>query len=168
MKFRLETSLLAWGLAGWMTGAAAQEDCQKRIETIKTLGDMQAALSCVQGQILTEAERVREHTEKTKAQLLQQTVVQSVEHTELVTTKVRQVALKDATNGVWKPIPDSADARACFLTAVRLPAQGLCQVAYQGDLKRWAYSVSDPASAGFTCTTTCIWLEIRRKAQAGQ
>jgi hypothetical protein len=165
MQFRLENNLLAWVLAGWASGVAAQEDCQNRIAKIETVGDIRAALSCVQGQILTEAERVRDHAERTKDQLLQQTVVQTADHIELVTTKVRQVALKDSTNGVWKPIPDATDARACFLTAVRLPAQGLCQVAYQGDLKRWAYSVSDPASAGFTCTTTCIWLEVRRKAQ---
>jgi hypothetical protein len=164
MKFRLKTSVLAWVLAGWASGVAAQEDCQARINKMETAGDIQAALTCVQSQITSESERVRNHAEKTKNQLLMQTV----EQLELVTTNVRQQSLKESTNGTWKPIPESADARACFLTAVRLPAQGLCQVAYQGNLKRWAYSVSDPASAGFTCTATCVWMEIRSKKQTEQ
>lgn len=164
MKFRLKNSVLAWALAGSASGVAAQEDCQARINKIEKVADIQAALLCVQGQITSEAERVREHTEKTKNQLL----LQTVDQLELVTTNVRQVALTEKTDGSWKPIPESGEARVCFLTAVRLPARGLCQIAYQGNLGRWAYSVSDPASAGFTCTATCVWMDIRRKKTSEQ
>ncbi|MEW6760194.1 MAG: hypothetical protein AB1437_05165 [Pseudomonadota bacterium] len=162
MKLSLKTSVLLSVVAAAAPAASAQEDCQARINKIEKIGDIQAALSCVQGQITSEAERIRNHTEKTKNQLL----LQTVDQLELVTTNVRQVSLKDPTNGTWKQIPDSADAKACYLSAVRLPAQGLCQVTYQSSLARWAYNVSDPASAGFTCTATCVWMDIRRKAQA--
>jgi hypothetical protein len=164
MKQGMKTGVLAVVLAGVATGATSQEDCQARINQIQKLGDIQAALSCVQGQITSEAERVRNHAEKTKNQLL----LQTVDQLELVTTNVRQVSLKDPTNGTWKQIPDSADAKACYLSAVRLPAHGLCQVTYQNSLARWAYNVSDPSSAGFTCTATCVWMDIRRKAQTEQ
>lgn len=164
MNFRLKNSVLAWALAAWASGVAAQEDCQARINKIEKVADIQAALLCVQGQITSESARMREHTEKTKNQLL----LQTVDQLELVTTNVRQVPLTEKTDGTWKPIPESTEARACFLTTVRLPARGLCQIAYQGNLGRWAYSVSDPASAGFTCTATCVWMEIRRKKEAEQ
>lgn len=159
MKFHLKNKVLAWVVAVWASGAAAQEDCQARINKMKTVGDIQAALTCVQGQITSESERVRDHAEKTKNQLL----LQTVDQLELVTTNLRHVELKESTNGTWKPIPESTDARACFLTAVRMPARGLCQISYQGTLKRWAFNISDPGSSGFTCTASCIWLEIRSK-----
>lgn len=164
MKFRMKSSVLAWVLAVSASGAVAQEDCQARINKIEKIGDIQAALTCVQGQITSEAERVRQHTEKTKKQLL----LQTVDQLELVTTNVRHVPLKESTNGTWKQIPDSADAKACFLSSVRMSAQGLCQVTYQSAQERWTYNLSDPNSAGFTCSATCVWMEIRRKAQAEQ
>lgn len=164
MKFRLRTSVLASVLAAAASGVAAQEDCQARINKIEKIGDIQAALTCVQGQITSEAERVRQHVERTKQQLL----LQTVDQLELVTTNVRQVTLKETTNGAWKQIPESTDAKACFLSAVRMPAQALCQVAYQGAQKRWAYNLSDPTSAGSTCSATCVWMDVRRKAQAAQ
>ncbi|MGX9216837.1 hypothetical protein ACWV27_00270 [Massilia varians] len=164
MKFRMRTSVLVCVLAVSASGVAAQEDCQARINKIEKIGDIQAALTCVQGQITSEAERVRQHTEKTKQQLL----LQTVDQLELVTTNVRQVPLKESTNGAWKQIPDSTDAKACFLSAVHTPAQGLCQIAYQGAQERWAYNLSDPTSAGLSCSATCVWMDIRRKAQAEQ
>lgn len=164
MKFRMKTGVLAWVLAGSASSVSAQEDCQARINKIETVGDIQAALTCVQGQITSEAERIRQHTEKTKNQLL----LQTVDHLELVTTNVRHVPLKESTNGTWKQIPDSADAKACFLSSVRMSTQGLCQITYQSAQERWAYNLSDPNAAGLTCSATCVWMDIRRKAQAEQ
>src|SRR3712207_501777 len=144
MKFRMRTSVLACAsiCAASASGVAAQEDCQARINKIEKIGDIQAALTCVQGQITSEADRVRQHAEKTKQQLL----LQTVDQLELVLTNARHVPLKETTNGAWKQIPDSADAKACFLSAVRMPAQGLCQITYQGSQERWAYNLSDPTS----------------------
>ena len=161
MKPRVKTCVLTCAVAGWASSVAAQEDCNARISTIKTIGDMQAALSCVEGHVAAEAERSRKIAENYKSQVLQQIIDQF----ELRTTSVRHVSLKEATNGAWKQIPDSADANACFLSSVRLPPQGLCQVTYQGNLERWAYNVSDLGAAGFTCTATCVWMGLRPKAQ---
>jgi hypothetical protein len=164
MKSRMKTSVLASVLAGAASGAAAQDDCISRINSISTIGDVQAALICVEGHVAAEAERARQHAESHKKQVPQQVADQL----ELVTTNRRHVSLKESTNGVWKQIPDSAEADACFLSSVRLPPQGLCQITYQGAQERWAYNVSDVAGAGFTCTATCVWMDIRRKAQAAQ
>ena len=170
MESSRKTSALAcvWaglaGLAGWAPGAAAQDDCNAKIDTIEKIGDIQAALNCVQGRVAAEAARSKQHEESHKKQLLQQVADQL----ELATTKVRHVSLKESTHGIWKPIPESAEADACFLSSVRLPAQGLCQVTYEGPLERWAYNVSDPAGAGFTCTATCVWMDIRRKPETAQ
>lgn len=158
MNSRMKASMLACGLAGWASAAAAQESCNERIATIKTIGDVQAALSCVEAHVAAEADRSRQLTENTRKQLLQEVPNQF----DLVTTKVRHVALKDSTNGTWKQIPESNDAHACFLSSVRLPPQGLCQVTYQGQTERWSYNVSDPVGAGFTCTATCVWMDLRR------
>lgn len=163
MKSRIQ-AVLAAALAAWAAGAAAQDNCSARINTIEKIGDIQAALNCVENRFAAEAERARQAIESNKKLALQQVL----EQFEIVTTNVRHVSLKESTNGNWKQIPDSANANACFLSAVRLPAQGLCQVTYQGNLERWAYNVSDPASAGFTCTATCIWMDLRRKEQAAQ
>ena len=160
MKPGMKTVVLACVLTGWASGAIAQDNCIEKISTIKIVADIQAALTCVEGHIAAEAERSRQEAEANKKQLFQQ-----IGEVELVTTKVRHVSLKEATNGVWKQIPDSAEANACFLSSVRLPPQGLCQVTHQGTLERWAYNVSDIAGAGFTCTATCIWMGLRRKAQ---
>ncbi|MFC0254550.1 hypothetical protein [Massilia consociata] len=164
MKSRMKASVLACVLAGSASGAVAQGDCYEKISTIQKIGDVQSALSCVEGRVAAEAERFKQHTESHKKQLFQQIVDQL----ELVTTNVRHVSFKESTNGAWKQIPDSANADACFLSSVRLPAQGLCQVTYQGAQGRWTYNVSDPASAGFTCTATCVWMDIRLKEQGGQ
>lgn len=164
MKSRIRTGLLACALAGWTSGAAAQEDCSAKINTIAKIGDIQAALNCLEAHVTAEAERSRQIAENYKKLMLQQMLAQF----ELVTTNVRHVSLKESTHGTWKQIPDSANANACFLSSVRLPPQGLCQVTYQGTLERWSYNVSDPASAGFTCTATCVWMDLRLKAQGAQ
>ncbi|MEN3275626.1 MAG: hypothetical protein V7631_1416 [Massilia sp.] len=161
MKPLRRTSVLACVLAGAASGVAAQDDCSARINTIEKIGDIQAALTCVQGRVAAQAEQTRRLEESNKTQLPQQVIDQI----ELVTTKVRHVSLKEATDGVWKQIPDSAEADACFLSSVRLPPQGLCQVTYQGTLERWSYNVSDRAGAGFVCTATCVWMDLRRKPQ---
>lgn len=163
MKPRMKTSVLAYVLAGWASGVAAQDNCLDKINTIQKIGDIQSALTCVEGHVAAEAARSRQQAENNK-----QALQQIADHVELVTTKVRHVSLKEATNGTWKQIPDSAEANACFLSSVRLPPQGLCQVTYQGTLERWAYNVSDLGAAGFTCTATCVWMGIRHKAQAAQ
>lgn len=162
MSSRMKTGMLACVLAGWAAAAAAQDECSARINSIATIGDVQAALTCVEGHVSAEASRSRQVIENNKKQLLQQIP----EQIELVTTNMRHVSFKESTNGKWKQIPDSADADACFLSSVRLPPQGLCQVTYQGTLEHWAYNVSDPAGAGFVCTATCIWMDLRRKAEA--
>jgi len=165
MKFRVRVCVLvcmAWVGAGWASGAAAQ-DCSERINSIKTIGDMQGAINCVQGLVAAES-RARQQAEKNLKQLPQQVADQI----ELITTKIRHASLKESTNGLWKQIPDSADADACFLSSVRLPPQGLCQVTHQGNLGQWSYNASDIAGAGFVCTATCVWLDVRPKAAAAQ
>lgn len=162
MNSRMKNGMLACVLAGGATGAAAQDECSARINSITTIGDVQAALNCVEGHVSAEASRSRQVIENNKKQLLKQIP----EQIELVTTNMRHVSFKESTNGKWKQIPDSADADACFLSSVRLPPQGLCQVTYQGTLGHWAYNVSDPAGAGFVCTATCIWMDLRHKAEA--
>lgn len=164
MSPRMKTGMLACGLAGWVSAAVAQENCNAIISAIAKIGDVQAALSCVQAQVAAEADRARQVAENNRKQLLQQLPNQF----DLVTTKVRHVAFKETTNGSWREIPESADAHACFLSSVRLPAQGLCQVTYQGSQERWTYSVSDPVGAGFTCTATCVWMDIRRTPEGEQ
>ena len=161
MKPYVKTSVLACVLAGWAFGAAAQEDCLGRINAIKTIGDVQAALNCVEGHIANEAARNKRQSENDRKEVLQQ-----VDNLEIESTNVKHMSLKEATNGAWKKIPDSDKANACFLSSVRLPPQGLCQVTYQGTLGHWAYNVSDPAGAGFVCTATCIWMDLRHKAEA--
>jgi hypothetical protein len=162
MKFRIRTSVLACLLAGAATELAAQDDCSARTEKIATIGDVQAALSCMDSRISGEVARSRQQLETNTKQLPKQLI----EQLELVTTTTRHVVLKESTNGKWKQIPESLDADACFLSSVKLPPQGLCQVTHQGTLGHWSYNVSDPASAGFLCTATCVWLDVRRKPQA--
>lgn len=163
MESRMKTGVLAWGLAGAVSSVAAQEDCSAKIDTLKTVADIRAALGCVQGLVAAEA-RARQQAEKGLKQLPQQVA----EQLEMVATKVRHVSLKEATNGAWKQIPESAEADACFLSSVRLPPQGLCQVTYQGPQALWTYNVSDRAGAGFVCTATCVWMDVRRKPEAAQ
>lgn len=162
MKRRIRTGILACLLAGWASSPAAQDDCSARIGSIVNVGDIRAALSCVDNRISGEVKQSSQQLEMNRNQLPQQIIDQL----ELVTTTTRHVVLKESTNGIWKQIPESTDADACFLSAVRLPPQGLCQVTYQGALGRWSYNVSDPASAGFLCTATCLWMDVRRKPQA--
>ena len=162
MNSRMKPGMLACVLAGWATGGVAQDYCNAKINSIVTVGDVQAALTCVQGQVIAEAARSKQLAENNKKQLLQQIT----EQFELATTNIRHVSLKESTNGTWKQIPDSAEADACFLSSVRLPPHGLCQVTYQGTLEHWAYNVSDPAGAGFICTATCVWMDLRRKPEA--
>lgn len=66
------------------------------------------------------------------------------------------------TNGDWKEVPESSAANACFLTSIRLPVEGLCQVSYQGAEERWTYNISNPKTAGFMCTATCIWIDLQK------
>ena len=161
MKPHVKTRVLACVLAGWASGAAAQEDCLAKIGAIKTIGDVQAALNCVEGHIANEAARNKRQSENDRKEMLQQ-----IDNLEIESTNVKHMSLKEATNGAWKKIPDSDKANACFLSSVRLPPQGLCQVTYQGNLDRWSYNASDIAGAGFVCTATCVWVKVHRKQQS--
>ena len=156
-------AVLACVLAGWASDVAAQEDCNAKINKIEKIGDIQAALSCVENHVDAEAQRSKQQEENHKKQLLQQ-----VANFELVTTNVRQVPLKEATNGAWKPIPESEAANACFLSSVRLAPQALCQITYHGELERWSYNISNPSAAGFICMATCVWMELRRKPKGAE
>ena len=114
-----------------------------------------------EGHIANEAARNKRQSENDKKEVLQQ-----VDNLEIESTNVKHMSLKEATNGAWKKIPDSDKANACFLSSVRLPPQGLCQITYQGNLDRWSYNASDIAGAGFVCTATCVWVKVHRKEQA--
>jgi hypothetical protein len=152
---------LAFVAAGWASGAAAQEECAERIGTMKTIGDVQAVLSCMDKRIATQSERTAKENDARSNQALQQ-ITNTL---EVVTTNARNVPLKEATAGVWKAVPESDGANACYVSSVRLPPQGLCQVTYQSALERWGYNISDPAAPGFLCTATCVWLKVLRKPQ---
>lgn len=161
MKSRSRINVLALVLAGWAGGTAAQEDCGVQISRIKTIGDVQMALACVDRHVVTESDRIRKEADNNKKELAQQ-----INGLKVATTSVRSVALKEVTNGKWKAIPDSDAAAACYLSAVRLPPQGVCQVGYQGEQEHWAFNVSNPAGMDFICTATCVWTDIVQKAPA--
>lgn len=161
MKRHVKTFVLAGVLAGWTAVAAAQEDCLAKINSIVNVGDVRAALNCVEGHIANEAARNKKQSENDKKEMLQQ-----IDNLEIESTNVKHMSLKEATNGAWKKIPDSDKANACFLSSVRLPPQGLCQITYQGNLDRWSYNASDIAGAGFVCTATCVWVKVHRKQQS--
>lgn len=161
MKSSLEMGMLAFVLAGVASGAFGQEDCGQRITELSTIGDVKGALSCVDRHIVTESDRIRKEAANNKTQL-----DQKISSLKVATTSVRSVALKDVTNGKWKQIPDSDAAAACYLSAVRLPPQGVCQVGYQGEEERWAFNVSNPAGMDFICTATCVWTDIIHKPPA--
>ena len=161
MKRHVKTFVLACVLAGWTAVAASQEDCLAKINSIGNVGDVRAALNCVEGHIANEAARNKRQSENDRKEILQQ-----VDNLEIASTNVKHMSLKEATNGVWKKIPDSDKANACFLSSVRLPPQGLCQITYQGNLDRWSYNASDIAGAGFVCTATCVWVKVHRKQQS--
>jgi hypothetical protein len=163
MKPQVKTSVLACVLAGWASGVAAQEDCLAKINGIRTIGDVQAALNCVEGHIANEAARNRKQSETDKQQMLQQ-----IDNLEILSTDIKHMSLKEATNGAWKKIPNSDNANACFLSSVRLPPQGLCQITYQGTQDTWSYNASDIAGAGFVCTATCVWVKVHRKPQSAE
>ena len=61
--------MLACVFAGWTSGVAAQEDCNAKINAIEKIGDMQAALNCVERHIAVEAERSKQLAENLKKQL---------------------------------------------------------------------------------------------------
>ena len=82
--------------------------------------------------------------------------------------KVHTEPLKEATNGVWKEIPDSDGAAACYISSIRLPPQGLCQISYEGPARHWSYNISDPNSAGFMCIATCAWVDLRAAPPANK
>jgi hypothetical protein len=163
MKRHVRTSVLACAVAGCVSGAAAQEDCIAKISSIAKIGDVQAALNCVEGHIANEAARNKQRADNDKKEMLQQ-----IDKLEILSTNVKHVSLKEPTNGVWKKIPDSEDANACFLSSVRLPPQGLCQITYQGLQATWTYNASDIAGAGFVCTATCVWVKVHRKPETAQ
>jgi hypothetical protein len=163
MKPQVKTSVLACVLAGWASGVAAQEDCLAKINGIRTIGDVQAALNCVEGHIANVAARNRKQSETDKQQMLQQ-----IDNLEILSTDIKHMSLKEATNGAWKKIPNSDNANACFLSSVRLPPQGLCQITYQGTQDTWSYNASDIAGAGFVCTATCVWVKVHRKPQSAE
>ncbi|HWJ95273.1 MAG TPA: hypothetical protein VNT33_11150 [Telluria sp.] len=159
-KSRVKTKALACVLAGCAGGAAAQENCSQNINKIEKIADIQAALNCVDSRAKAAEERNKQQAENHKREMLQQAA-----NFDIVTTNVRQVSLKEATNGAWKPIPESEAANVCYLSSVRLAPQGLCQVTYHGALERWSYNISNPSSSGFICMATCVWMELRPKPQ---
>jgi hypothetical protein len=161
MKFCLRTIALAAMLGGWAFGAGAQDECQERINTIGGGADVVAALSCLNKRIASEHERASKEAEAKSGQ----TVQQQLGSLEVVTTNAKNVPLKEATTGIWKAVPESENANACYVSSVRLPPQGLCQVTYQSAQERWAFNISDPATPGFMCTATCVWLKVLRKPQ---
>jgi hypothetical protein len=163
MKRHVRTSVLACAVAGSVSGAAAQEDCIAKINSIAKIGDVQAALNCVEGHIANEAARNKQRADNDKKEMLQQ-----IDNLEILSTNVKHVSLKEPTNGVWKKIPDSENANACFLSSVRLPPQGLCQITHQGPQDTWTYNASDIAGAGFVCTATCVWVKVHRKPETAQ
>jgi hypothetical protein len=163
MKRHVRTSVLACAAAGCVAGAAAQENCIAKISAIASVGDVQAALNCVEGHIANEAARNKQRADNDKKEMLQQ-----IDNLEILSTNVKHMSLKEATNGVWKKIPDSENANACFLSSVRLPPQGLCQITYQGPEATWTYNASDIAGAGFVCTATCVWVKVHRKTETAQ
>jgi hypothetical protein len=160
MTSRFKSEVMALVLAGWAAGAAAQENCNAQINAIVAIGDIQSALNCINSRTSAEFERARQEGLKDKRELAQQ-----IADLEVMTTDVKNISLKEATGGKWKELPDSEAANACFLTSVRLPQQGLCQISWQGAQKHWAYNVSDPNTAGFICTATCVWTKFLRRPQ---
>jgi hypothetical protein len=160
MKSRWQSVVLGWMLAGAASGLAAQEDCSVKINTMEKIGDIQAALRCLDSRMAADSERARAEAEKSHKQMLARTA-----GFDITIANVRNVSLDETTNGVWKEIPDSESAHACFLGSVRLPLQGLCQISYQGAQERWVYNISDPRRAGFMCTATCIWMGLVPKPQ---
>ena len=160
MKSRLQSVVAALVLAGSSSGLAAQEDCSAKINTMEKIGDVQAALRCLDNRMAAESERAKAEAEKSRKQMLAKTA-----GFDVAIANVRNVSLDESTNGVWKEIPDSEGAHACFLGSVRLPLQGLCQISYQGSQERWAYNISDPKRAGFMCTATCVWMGLVPKPQ---
>jgi hypothetical protein len=160
MKSRWQSVVLGWMLAGAASGLAAQEDCSVKINTMEKIGDIQAALRCLDSRMAADSERARAEAEKSHKQMLARTA-----GFDITIANVRNVSLDETTNGVWKEIPDSESAHACFLGSVRLPLQGLCQISYQGAQERWVYNISDPKRAGFMCTATCIWMGLVPKPQ---
>lgn len=160
MSLRWKGEVLALLLAGTASGVAAQEDCSARIGRLEKIGDIQAALSCLDNRTAAESERARVEAEKTRKEYLEK-----MTGFDIVTSNVRNIALKEPTEGSWKEIPDSKAAHACFLSSVRLPQQGLCQISYQGTQENWAYNISDPKGLGFICTATCVWMNLVPKPQ---
>jgi hypothetical protein len=161
MTSRFKNAVLVLVLAAWTSGATAQDDCGAKINNIQKIGDMKAALGCLEGHIAAERERTRQDAEKSRQKLIEQ-----LAGMEVLTTKVRNMPLNEVTNGIWKEIPESNGAAACFLSSIRLPPQGLCQVTYQGTIQEWSYNVSNPGAAGFMCTATCIWVQLQGKPPA--
>jgi len=155
------SGVLALALAGWTSGLAAQEDCSARISKLEKIGDIQAALSCLDSRTAADSERARVDAEKNRKQMIEKST-----GFDIVTANVRNVALKEPTGGSWKEIPESQGAHACYLSSVRLPQQGLCQISYQGSQEHWAYNISDPKGLGFICTSTCVWMGLVPKPQA--
>lgn len=160
MKSSLQTVVTALVLAGSASGLAAQEDCGARINKLEKIGDIQAALSCLDSRMAAESERAKADAEKSRKQMADKTA-----SVEVTIANVRNIALDEATNGAWKEIPESEAAHACFLSAIRLPQQGLCQISYQGSLEHWVYNISNPKGEGFICTATCVWMGVVPKPQ---
>lgn len=161
MRSRWKGRVLALALAGWVSGLAAQEDCSARISKLEKIGDIQGALTCLDSRTAADSERARIEAEKNRKQLLEKSG-----GFDIVTANVRNVSLKEGTGGSWKEIPESQGAHACYLSSVRLPQQGLCQISYQGSQEHWAYNISDPKGLGFICTATCVWMGLVAKPQA--
>jgi hypothetical protein len=160
MKSCLQCVVPALVLAGSASGLAAQEDCSAKINTLQKIGDIQAALGCLDSRMAAESERAKAEAEKSRKQMLDKTA-----GFEVTIANVRNIALDEATDGTWKEIPDAEGAHACFLSAIRLPMQGLCQISYQGAQEHWAYNISNPKGTGFICTATCVWMGIVPKPQ---
>ena len=160
MKSRLQSVVAALVLAGASSGLVAQDDCSAKISTMEKIGDVQAALSCLDNRMTADGERAKAEAEKNRKQLLGK-----MTGFDITIANARNVPLDEVANGAWKEIPDSEAAHACFLSAVRLPQQGLCQISYQGAQEHWVYNISDPKRAGFICTATCVWMGLVPKPQ---
>ena len=161
MKSRLQSVVPALMLAGSASSLAAQEDCSAKINTLEKIGDIQAALSCLDSRMAADGERAKAEAEKSRKQMLDK-----MAGFQVTIANVRNIALDEVTNGAWKEIPDSEAAHACFLSAVRLPVQGLCQISYQGASEHWVYNISNPKGTGFICSATCVWMGVVPKPQS--
>lgn len=122
----------------------AQEKCENEIAAIKKVGELRAALTCLDNRITGNSNRGK------------QELAERLERLYVERTHTKSIELKPPTKD-WTPIADVENADVCFIS--RLPQGETCYLAH--GKAGWSYFVDASATDEESkCYATCVWINL--------